>query len=194
MIDNPNGLYPESTLAYFYCSRDRDDTRGIKAEHILQSYIKQLAISHHDDAIQYSIVERYQSRQSKGSKSTPLDLEECKNILPSLINCYSDPIIILDALDEVGIDERGELMEAFDELLDCCDNLKILISSRKNDDIKRRLKCGFDIDINAAGSREDIEKFIESEITSIEKDWKKAFEPNLREEMKTDLLERSEGM
>ena len=103
-------------------------------------------------------------------------------------------MIILDALDEVGIDERRELMEAFDELLDCCDNLKILISSRKNDDIKRRLEDGFGLGIKATDSQEDIEKFIESEITLIEKDWKKAFEPELRKEMKAYLLGRNEGM
>lgn len=103
-------------------------------------------------------------------------------------------MVILDALDEVGIDERRDLMEAFDELLDCCDNLKVLISSRKNDDIKRRLEDGFGIGIKDTDSQEDIEKFIESEITLIEKDWRKILEPDLRKEMKTYLLERNEGM
>ncbi|OQE02907.1 hypothetical protein PENVUL_c037G03204, partial [Penicillium vulpinum] len=191
VIDHLENDHPDTTLAYFYCDRGYQERRNLG--NILRSYIKQLSMSRRVDAIPHSIIKRYKEIHHSGS-STRLSVEESKTLLLELINSSRNPVLILDALDEADVEDREEILTSFDLLMvECCD-LKIFISSRRNEDIKRRLQNKGNLGIEASDNQGDIETFIHAQLERMAR----VSHPNLSQALKDDivksLLGRNEGM
>ncbi|CAI7624637.1 unnamed protein product [Penicillium glandicola] len=182
---------PDITLAYFYC--DREDEKRRDPVNILRSYIKQLSDSPQKDAIRHPIVERYRKVHYSGS-STKLNFRECEAVLPELINSSLNPILILDALDEAVVGPREKLLNSLDLLLSNCHNLKIFISSRRDEDIKRRLQKKTNLGIEANDNQGDIEKFIDAELQKMATSSHPDLSQDLRVQIVENLLQRNEGM
>lgn len=100
----------------------------------------------------------------------------------------------MDALDECHASLRRELMEAFDRLINKSTKLKILISSRRNDDIKRRLEQKANVGISATDNQKDISKFVADEIEKNQKDRRIQIPKDLQEQIIQTLLVKSGGM
>lgn len=104
--------------------------------------------------------------------------------------------MILDALDETitDYDVRSDLMDAFKGLIRESRNLKILISSRRDDDIKLQFEKEANIGIAAADVRSDISRFIEERIDRAGKRRRVPISQNLGDQLKEIILQKSNGM
>lgn len=107
---------------------------------------------------------------------------------------YSQTTVVLDALDECDVKERGLLMATFDSLLRKSSNpVKIFISSRPDVDIKDHFMNLPNVEIRATDNDRDIAKFVDSEITKNPR-WGKKIAQDLQNQIVNTLLEKSQGM
>src|SRR5437667_4609582 len=88
----------DQAMAYFYCNRN--DTTRRSPEIILRSFVKQLSISQGEGTIHNALVEVYNVKKRGGFASAKLTFEDCKSLLPALIQTYPRTLLVLDALDE----------------------------------------------------------------------------------------------
>lgn len=91
-------------------------------------------------------------------------MEECKVVLLELARTYSRIILILDALDESDEELRADLVLTFNDFVGKSEQLKILISSRRDDDIQRQLEKKANIGVEANDNQSDISKFVAEQI------------------------------
>lgn len=132
-------------------------------------------------------------KRSLRNEGRLLDIDKCGEVLLDLINSYPATTIVLDALDECEPDSRGELMTVLDDLMEQSHNpLKILISSRRDQDIRSHFQGKPTIEIQATDSQSDIAKFVHVKMAQ-DKRWAK-LSPSLRREVETTLLTGSQGM
>ncbi|KAJ5395554.1 uncharacterized protein N7487_009857 [Penicillium crustosum] len=194
VIDHVTDHLSDNAIAYFYCNRYEASRR--KPTHIRESFVKQLSTSPSGGAIQQALVDAYNENQRKGAASTKLSLEESESLVLALTKAYSETILILDALDETDVEDREDLMEAIDRLVYQCANLKVLISSRRDNDITRRLKLNANLSVEATDNRDDISKFVREKIEDAQqgRHRNKPISEKLRDEIVTTLLEKSEGI
>ncbi|KAL1957574.1 hypothetical protein VTO42DRAFT_5685 [Malbranchea cinnamomea] len=178
-------------LVYFYCNRNENGRRD--ALSVLHSFVKQLSISADGSAIQEPLVQIYEAKRKSGFSSSRLNFDECQNLLMKLIPTYSRTTLVLDALDEV-VDDRQWLMDLFDYLVGELKGVKILISSRRDDDIKWRLEQGQNLGIDAKDNQDDIAKFVKEKLEKGQSRRRRPISPKLQEEIVRTLLEESRGM
>jgi hypothetical protein len=160
-------------------------------ENILRSFVKQLAVSPEKDALHHSLAQIYYQKAAPGFNSKELSFTESEALLIQLIGTYQCTTLIVDALDECHASLRRELIEAFDRLINKSTNLKILISSRRNDDIKRRLEQKANVGISATDNQKDISKFVADEIEKNKKDRRIQIPKDLQEQIIQTLLVKS---
>lgn len=165
-------------------------------ENILRSFVKQLAVSPENDAVHHSLTQIYYQKAASGFNSKELSFAESEAVLIQLIGTYqcTTTTLVVDALDECHESLRRELIEAFDRLIDKSTSLKILISSRRNDDIQRRLGQKANVGISATDNQKDISKFVADEIEKNKKDRRIQIPKDLQEQIIQTLLVKSEGM
>jgi hypothetical protein len=179
-------------LAYFYCNRNEETRQD--PENILRSFVKQLSISPAGDAIQQSLVEAYKKKERTGFASAKLTFEESKTLLLELAQTYSRTTLVLDALDETHKQPRAELIDTFDYFIHQSPQLKIFISSRRDDDIKSQLAKGANVGIEATDNENDISKFVMDQIDQVQKHRRNPISPSLRQHIIQVLLDKSQGM
>ncbi|KXG45996.1 uncharacterized protein PGRI_048520 [Penicillium griseofulvum] len=194
VIDHLVDHQPDTTIAYFYCNRYETSRRN--PTHVLQSYVKQLSKSPSNGAIQQVVIDIYKENQRKGGASANLSLEESERLVLELTKAYAETILILDAMDETYMEDREDLMEALDRLVSQSANLKVLISSRRDNNIKRRLQLEINLGIEATDNQDDISKFVHERIQHAQQSRHRSrpISEGLRDEIVTTLLEKSEGM
>ena len=211
---NHTGDNVPTTVAYFYCDRGKSDRRD--PLRILRSFIRQLAMSSENATLRHMFVDMYKERQQQGFPSGQLNAEESRPILVDLVWKSSQTTLIVDGLDECNegtrvpfLDELDNLVASLDTLvradvangiIDRSDrkpmkNIKILVSSRPNRDIKYSLAQGLNLQINATDNHADIAKFIEEEIvTHPPRNWQSFLGSDLLTSVQNTLLSKSEGM
>jgi peptidyl-tRNA hydrolase len=101
---------------------------------------------------------------------------------------------VLDALDEVHEARRGDLIRALDRLTSKAKNLKVLICSRRDDDIMQNLEKKTNLGIGAADNQADIRKFILERLEKAQTERRRPMSDNLRNDIVETLLKRSQGM
>jgi len=179
-------------LAYFYCDRNEDLRRDPQV--VLRSLVKQLSISPRNDGIHKSLVKLFNQKKKSGFASNEMSIEECEVILPQLLEAYNQTTLIIDALDECYPSRRHRLIEILDALASASTSLKVLISSRRDDDIKYRLETGTNVGISATDNQDDISKFVVEAIEADKKTRRKPIPQELRDEIIQTLLDKSGGM
>jgi hypothetical protein len=192
VIDHLANRPHDHALAYFYCNRNEDTRQD--PENILRSFVKQLCISPDGDAIQQSLVKIYKKKQGTGFASAKLTFDESKALILELVQTYSRTILILDALDETDRQLRAELIDTFSYLTNESPQLKIFISSRRDDDIKRQLEKEANVGIEATDNENDISKFVADQIDQRQKRRRNPILQGLREDIIQTLLDKSQGM
>ena len=101
----------------------------------------------------------------------------------------------MDALDECERKARFEFMNILDKLVaESSKPVKILISSRRDRDIKRHFESRPNLEISATNNRDDIAMFVNHEITANEGCWKAEMGPELKKLICNTLVEKSGGM
>jgi hypothetical protein len=158
---------------------------------VLRAFVRQLSTTAGD---QNSVLKRLKEYYNEARlKASELSMEDSKKLLLEFLNAYPRTTLVLDALDECEKHKRLELIEILDYLLAEASNpLKIFVSSRPDGDIKEKLKCRANIQINATDNQDDISRFVRSEIVKHRR-WDK-MTPKLQGQIVETLQQQSQGM
>ncbi|KAF3064541.1 Vegetative incompatibility protein HET-E-1 [Daldinia childiae] len=156
-------------IAYFYCMRNPAEPFRAQCSKILASLVRQLACQGINNPILPPIVEHYEDAITgfEGFEDQHWDTEESIRMLLALMDHYPTVTIVIDALDEVELQDRQELMDAFSQILQESPNLlKIFVSSRDNYDIALHLEGSPNVYIDADDNAGDISAFIKDQLAS----------------------------
>jgi len=112
------------------------------------------------------------------------------------MKAFSRTTLVLDALDECDEENRPHIILALEHIISDSRNVKVIISSRRNDDIKFRLekKAKANIGISATDNEGDIVKFVTDAIERNQTERRHRLSCELQVEIKKTLLEKSNGM
>jgi hypothetical protein len=180
-----DGHTQKSALAYFYCDRNRPDTRS--AESVLNCITRQLATPTVGGPILFPAVKMHREHKKKAFASGSPTFEQSSSILVDILRCYQSSIIIIDALDECD-QTRGKLISTLCQIINQATKVKIFISSRRDADITNQLRLIPNISVEATNNREDITSFVTQNIQPL------PIGQELRDEICHTLVERSEGV
>ena len=176
-------------VAFFYCKRDEADRRD--REKILLSLIKQLACPTTGSKtcgqapIYAKALEAYEKEQKDPSSRHQLNFDSSLNLLGDLVECFKHPAVILDALDECSEQVRGHLLQGLLSIIKATKcPLKVFIASRHNLDIENYLRDLPHVCIEARDNAEDIENYVQKELTLAIQD-KKLLQGNVSQELRT---------
>jgi hypothetical protein len=150
-------------LAFFYCMRNPAEPHRAECDKILASLVRQLACTGRGQHIMRPVVEKYQDALDgfEGFEDHAWTKDECVDVLLALISNYPAVTLVLDALDEVNQEDRGDLMEAFSRILNESTSLvKLFMSSRDSYDIVMQLRGLPNVHINADDNAGDISVFV----------------------------------
>lgn len=196
VIDNADQKSNGHALAFFYCNRAEESRRN--EEDVFRSFVKQLGFSSDSCKIHRSLLAIYKKKQESGFASECLTLGECETLLVDFMSAFTRTTLILDALDECYEESRSRLIKCFTRMIKRVPNLKILISSRRNDDIKRQLRMEANLGIEATDNEDDIRKFvlekIEQDRLRREDEGLPLISDKLKTEIVTTLFTKSHGM
>jgi hypothetical protein len=103
-------------------------------------------------------------KKRQGFLSNSLSLTECQELLIKMISQYSKTILILDALDECEEDSRYNFMEVLSRLVEQNLPVRIIISSRPDDDISAEFRYGANFKLSATDNSHDIMTFVHGKI------------------------------
>ncbi|ROT37869.1 hypothetical protein SODALDRAFT_324350 [Sodiomyces alkalinus F11] len=155
-----------SSLAFFYCMRNPAEPQRGQCDKILASLVRQLASVGSEQAVLGPVVTHYTDAiEGIGDFGDQAwSTKESSRVLRELMDDHPAVTIVLDALDEVGEDDRQELMDVLSQLLrEAPNTLKIFISSRDNYDIALHFKGSPNVYIEADDNAGDIAAFMKSE-------------------------------
>ena len=130
IIDKTQDLAVSNTLFAFLSYRDPH----ITTVKIFQSLIFQLLLENPD--LQPILSHEFQSNFRKLSSDTTY----VQGLLTKLLQIAGFTCVIVDGLDEIEESERQFLLRALLEVHRDCEDMKLLISSRAEDDITRLLQ------------------------------------------------------
>jgi hypothetical protein len=185
-------------VAYFYCKRNNNEPDRQNPDAILRAIVKQLASAEPGLSLQPAIVEEYRLREREGFAKGSLNLKASYETILKLTEVYPQITIILDALDEINVTTRDSLIKGLHHLVQKSSNLvKIFVSSRDDDDIVFHLEKVANLRIKASDSVNDINRFVEIEISrSIEegKLLRGRVDAELRVRVITTLQAHADGM
>lgn len=169
----------------------------------MRSILKQLCSDSADEPIRDPVAANFKQRKEaavrRGQEIEPLSLEETTSQIIDVLNLRQDPaFIMLDALDECGVDSVHDLLDALEQILQEASGLtKIFVTSRDDGDIRNRLEGTTNVYIDAANISDDINRFIVAEVD------KAIFRrrllggrvpPSLKDEILTILKNKAGGM
>lgn len=183
-----------TALAYFYCKRDA--TGPSDPAQVLRSIVRQLSSTRGAPDLQKPVIAAYEAKKENGAV---LEIRESISLIISLVDINKHTTIIIDALDECGeASKRHEFLGGLKELVDKSTSLvKVFVSSRNDTDIKSMFESKPNIEIEKKDNSEDIERFIEMEVTECI-EGERLLLGNVDEDLKSlvisTLLEKAHGM
>jgi hypothetical protein len=186
----------EVPVIYFYCARDAAEKKRADPEEIVRSVARQLCKSLEGTTFEKA-KEAYQMATLEGPEAQKLDMQRCTNLISQLV-LHKAVFMIVDALDECNPSRRHELMKFFDNMLVISDSkIKVLVSSRDDNDIVKRLRAVPNIPIRKDDNTEDIQRFIQEKVNEYIEDGR-LLEGNisgdLKKEVISDLEAGAQGM
>lgn len=194
-----SGSPDNTSLAFFYCTRNANEPERASPLEILRSVIEQLSCSAEDSPIRLPVVEAYLERkkEARGRRPEKLDLEDCIPIILELLQ-DNPATIILDGLDECDPTLRQQLLDALGVIIRMSGNVvKVFVSSRDDHDLVHRLSQTPNLYIQASDNMEDIRNFVVSGVNdAIYKDRILCgkVSDNLKEAIISTLISQSNGM
>ena len=187
--------------AYFYCRRNTADIQLSNPTEVLRAVLKQLVLYKADWESESPTAKEYKRRREEadedGSDVERLDVSETTE---HIINAVAEmPVtIIIAALDECHPDQRHQLLRALDLLLEKSAHLvKVFVSSRDDIDIVLKLQKHRHIYIGVDDNKQDINKFIQSEIQKVQSEGrilKGMVSSELQYSIRDSLARKAQGM
>lgn len=184
----------DEVMAYFYCSRTTNDTRQQDPRAVLLSILRQLAAPLPGLPLKSPIISIYDKETTRGSQEAHLSINEIISQLLELIqNHYQNVTLIFDALDEVDVNGRLQLLDAFTRLTyNPKTVVKTLISSRNDPDIETQFSRIPNVSITATDNADDIRKFVHQEISH--RLLRGRASKQIRERVESDLNGKANGV
>ncbi|KAI1778949.1 hypothetical protein F4818DRAFT_402973 [Hypoxylon cercidicola] len=193
-VQNTNQSTPTAEgFAFFYYSKNDQEMKGDPIEHILGSFLRQLAIAPYDSKEIYrDLVELHRGMEEK--KMT-FDAVNYKQVMSRIVNHLPRTRIILDGLDEFeNPPDICDIIEFLVQLVEKSERpVKVLISSRENSSItKTLLEANQNLTkiIFSHENRSDIVKFVDQTMEKIGFNW----DQELKKEVKKKLCDKAHGM
>ena len=190
-----SGLTPEK-FAYFYCNRAEENRR--QPVNILNALIQQLAQTESENKLLKPVVDIYLDREKKGQRSSRLSLRESKELLIKLTDICPQTTICIDALDEVEIKDRIQLLKALKNTIEKSKSLvKIFATTRMDPDILQQFVMFPRIEMEPDDNISDINHYVETKLQSTIDDGlllEGDVPDKLRAEIYDALCARSKGM
>ncbi|OCK73496.1 hypothetical protein K432DRAFT_364803, partial [Lepidopterella palustris CBS 459.81] len=188
-------LPADEAIAYFYCNR----SEALRTDHqnIFRSYVKQLSVFRDQSIMRSALAKAYDAKKHTGFASQRLGWKETESILEELLRGYSRTTLVLDALDECVEGSRLTALEILKRLAEKIPNLKILVASRQDEDLKRHVqRIGSDLvsTIEVRPIREDIEKYIRIKLDESVARRESPFSVDLQDKITRALYSGSDGM
>lgn len=157
-------------ISYFYCTRNPAEPQRADPDEILRSILRQLCSSKAEQPIREPVAqifkERKQEAEEDGSEPIKLTGRDCVEAIVSLLE-RNPATIIIDALDECEPSRRHKLLDALDDIILRSFNVvKIIVSSRDDNDIVCNLARSPNIYISAKDNSKDIERYVKTEVRS----------------------------
>ena len=157
--------------------------------------MRQLSLSQSKNGIHTSIVDLYNQEQKIGFASDKINMTEALTILLNLISTYPHTYFIVDALDECDKETRNRVIDILNFfVLESPNPVKILISSRPDQDIVYRFGHGPNVEIRATDNHDDIVKFVNQEIRESPPHWRERVDDELKRVICESLIEKSNEM
>jgi Cdc6-like AAA superfamily ATPase len=131
------------SFAYFYCKNASSEPERRDPESILRTILHQLSLSSADAtmSVRASVVTEYlrckKEADFMGFEIARLRTNDCIHMIVEI--AVRDPlVIVVDAIDQIESMKRGELLDAFKELVrESSSVIKIFITSRDNNQVFR---------------------------------------------------------
>jgi len=123
---------------------------------------------------------------------------ELRDTLMRVSGYFGKVFLVLDALDECTEDQRNELFEVlrgtaiYDNTAH--GNLKIFVTSRKEQDIQRAFKCFPVVEIEAKKVNDDIESYVTAQLDQHRQDGTLEITDSLKSRVVTALINQAGGM
>ncbi|KAL9048781.1 MAG: hypothetical protein Q9206_005849 [Seirophora lacunosa] len=157
-----------SAVAYFYCTRDTAETQRADPDEVMRAVLKQLACFNASQPIHPAVMREYDKRKKDadedGLDPLQLSLHDCNDLVLEITD-QLPAIIIIDALDECDPRRRHELLKALRQIVVKSNNLvKVLVSSRDDEDIGCRLNNVPNVYIRSDDNSIDVERYIDQEL------------------------------
>lgn len=157
---NAQGTRP----VYFYCSRNTSEPERSNPRAILASIVRQLSSLEPGLPILQPILRKYQEEEDQAFPSGGLQIDTSCELIIELASLHAETVIVLDALDECDPENRYQLLEAMETILNQSNGLvKIFASSRDDDDIVYELRNYPNLKISSNKNSKDIGYFIKTE-------------------------------
>ncbi|CAI7646113.1 unnamed protein product, partial [Penicillium crustosum] len=188
--------------AYFYCSRNTAEPQRGNAQSILGCIARQLSSPSSNQPLAPPTLSLYRKiHLADGSTRAP-SLWECRDLIIDLTEAHSRTTIVIDALDECGREERAELVEALEYIIDNSASLvKVFVTSREEGDLRLSIQAHSGVQVTWIENGTDIEKFVNFEtdrliaknqlLASIRV---KATKEDLKALIKEDTIHKANGM
>ncbi|KAK0666772.1 ankyrin repeat-containing domain protein [Cercophora samala] len=178
-------------LAYFYC--DYKDSQKQDPSKILSTILAMLA---KQNSGVFENLQDFFLEQLKMGPTFTADFDELLADFNTFIgDHFQTVIIVIDALDETSPSSWETLTDAFRSLHEQCPRLKILVTSRNELPIARAFQGLPDTSIEQADVADDIQNFVEGEVTARIKQRKlKLRDPELQSVIVKSLVTGSKGM
>ncbi|KAI9663929.1 MAG: hypothetical protein M1821_007420 [Bathelium mastoideum] len=139
-------------LCFFFCNF-RDEKRNTCVG-VLKSLVSQL-LARNNDICPHATRSMNHSGGAEASSCRQLS-----NLFYDLLACFRESLVVIDAIDECCLEERALLMETLNELLASAGNMRLLIFSRAEPDIKRALASCPSYAIRVQDTVLDISRFV----------------------------------
>lgn len=164
----------------------------------MNTIVKQLSSPQDGLPLRKEVVSVYEARKKSGFSSKSLAFQESLDLIISLANTYLQTTIVVDALDEYDPEKRKRFLHSLQTIIsDSSSLVKIFVSSRDDSDIVLRLEDVPNLSIEAKDNEEDIQKFVQQEITRCIKDkelLRGKVDEKLKEKIIASLTNGSQGM
>ena len=145
-------LYP----AYYHCSRDVSSVEG-QTPRILNALLRQLCSPEMSSKLPEQVLAKYKARATAEGALTASQILE---LMKEFIRNRSVTVIIVDALDECKPADRSNLIGKLASLLKEGSIVKILLVSRSESDIRKRLQEYLNIEVTATSNKADLDRYV----------------------------------
>ncbi|KAJ5956152.1 hypothetical protein N7501_010431 [Penicillium viridicatum] len=156
------------TCAYFFCDDSNAEPERGRADVILRGLIRQLAVDSVTRSIDQAVLSSYEKRleaaQQIRADMARLSVEECLSMLLDL-TATNPAYIVIDAIDQLGQDERAFLIETMKKLVDqSASIIKVFFTSCNNAHVEGLLLGTTKLRVTADSVQTDVREFANRQV------------------------------